>query len=127
MARKLYAIVHDGTFDGDSLYYCPNCQVPYTKGMTIDNIRQAYLKQIEEAEKGNPFTYSHDEWVNETNKIRGAWILDSRGLAACEAVWDSEPGNDSATYNCNTSAKHVADSMCIRIIGCKPNSTRTDL
>ena len=122
MARKLVAVVYgsDG-FDGDSAFYAPNSQVPYTPRMTLSEVRRAYLLQLVEDNVNNPF-YSQDEMEDEANQIVGAWVMDTKGLKALGAIWAHQPGNDSATYNLNSVAKGVADTICVRRIGRRPTN-----
>ena len=114
-SKKLVAVVHDSTGDGDSAYYCPNSQVPYKKGMTLQDIRKTYFDKMMEKEINNPF-FCEQSAREDADGISGAWILDERGERACSAVWNSNHGNDSETYACNRAAKAVAAEICIKEI-----------
>jgi len=46
MTTKLFAMVHDGTFDGDSAFYCPGSEVPFIDGMTLEDVRKAYATKL---------------------------------------------------------------------------------
>lgn len=37
---KLFAIVHDGTFDGDSSFHCPGEEVPYKEGQSWSEVKK---------------------------------------------------------------------------------------
>ena len=104
---KLFAIGHDATFDGDNAFTCPDPTVEYRDGMTLADIRAAWVQ-----------TAGDDEFAKETvQEMRGAWIVDEKGLRACRAVWESDPGNDSSVYSANRSAKHVAEAICVKKVG----------
>jgi hypothetical protein len=115
LKAKLYVVPHDGTFDGDSCFYCPVRTFPYKQGMTLDDIKKLYFKLVTKDEKKNPF-YEEKEFWEEAQAIKGAWVLDEKGMRACNAIWDSDPGNDSAVYACNRAAKRVAAEICVKEI-----------
>lgn len=104
---KLFAIAHDTTFDGDSGFYCPDPVVEYHEGMVLEDIRVAFV-----------LAAGNDDFARETaQEMKGAWIVSEQGLRACRAVWEADPGNDSATYACNRAAKHVAEAICVKRVG----------
>jgi len=118
--KELLAIVHDGTFEGDSNYYCPGSEVPYKNGQTWNEIKEAFLKQ-----KMKDDGWDSDDmagFIEEFgyDKIAGAWIVTKAQFEMIELVWESDPGNDSAVYACNYTAKCMADKSCITYLGKKP-------
>lgn len=112
MARKLFAVVNDGTFDGDSAYYCPGNQIPYRQGMSLKQVVEIYRKMLEAGDPGDP--EFNEELVD---GVTGAWVVDAKSLKILEIVWDSNPGNDSAVYNCNYIAKCIAARLAIKTLG----------
>jgi hypothetical protein len=125
---KLFAIVHDGSFDGDNTFYCPDDRVEFKEGQNIRDIRQAYHEKRVKADVGDQTLTPEEvrevtDMVNEdyTSQIKGAWIVDEDGLKAIEGLYEHiTPGNDSACYALNRAAKSLAHSLALRYPGRKP-------
>lgn len=128
MKKKLYAVFHDGTFDGDNAFYAPNGPEVPSADVTIAQIKKLHLEQERarmEKEAGNTeedVQQSLKEIKTEDHpKVKGVWIIDERTKKAAEAIWDViDPGNDSSTYACNRAAKAVVDAQAIKRIGKRP-------
>lgn len=145
--EKLYFLPYDGTFDGDNIFYCPDNHYPYKDGMSLNDMKEAIRQQ-----GNKDGEYLTDEEINENIKealakgwlkkplsmkerssygglansmiaeIKGAWIVDKKGLSALFKLVDSmDPRGDSLTYACNRAAKSMADSICIKRVGKKPH------
>lgn len=120
---KLFAIVHDGTFEGDSNYHCPREEVPYKEGQSWDEIKEAFLQQEMKKWGGNINDAAElAEFIEEFGyqDITGAWVITEKQLEIISLVWESDPGCDSAVYRCNYIAKCIADKACIKHLGKKP-------
>ncbi len=112
---KLTAILHDGTFDGDSAFYCPDHtgNDKYKKGTTLNQLSKKFWKiMVKEL-------VSEEEDVQKDYPVKGAWIVDEKGMKVISVIWESDPGNDSATYACNRAAKRVAQIVAIKCLGKK--------
>jgi hypothetical protein len=124
--QKLFAIFHDGTFDGDSAFYCPDDSMPYSGENLRDLKKKFHEKKLKEdwpelskADKESRDSAMQD--IKEDWPIDGAWIVDTKTIKAIQAIWDEvDPGNDSATYACNRAAKAVANALAIKKLGKKP-------
>jgi len=138
--EKLWFCLHDGYLDGDSSYHCPpEYKLPYKEGMTLNDMIEAVKKEgIKVGE------YHTEEQIRQCLKeckidkepdmesdggmfnyivhggVKGAWILDKKGLDACEEIWEDDPHNDSAVYACNRAAKRIANKLCVKHIGKRP-------
>lgn len=120
---KLFALIHDGYFDGDSEFYFPDNAVPYSAGMTIGQLKEAYIVVLRERLKG--FGYHQQEIDAEVQDVRecvfenikGAVVVDEKVIKALKAIWESDPGSDSGVYGCNRSAKRVAWCLKQSFIG----------
>lgn len=121
MKRERYwAILHDGTFDGDSAFFCPDDKVPY-KGETFKDIQKRFLdlKRKEYKDRNNEFEITAE--IAEDYNAEGAWIVDNNTLKLLEKIWDAaDPHNDSATYTTNRIAKKMAHILSTKKFGkCK--------
>lgn len=120
---KLFAILHDGHFSGDSSFYFPSYAIAYEAGTSLDTLKQRHLDLIKKQE---------EEYKSSENEIReqleywggvlkeevvGAVIVDERAIKAMNAIWEADPGSDSATYTCNRAAKRVAWELKVFTIG----------
>ena len=126
---KLFAIVHDGTFDGDSGFWVDSDRIKYKEGQGIRDVRAAYhahrIKLDVESQKDLSPEVMRDacDEINETytSQIKGAWIVDEDGLKVINAVLDAHgpPGGDHAAYRMNRSAKALANALAIKRLGKK--------
>jgi len=116
--EKLFAIVHDGTFEGDSNYQCPGEKIPYKDGQTWNEIKEAFLKQRMKDEGYDDVAEFIEEFGYD--KIAGAWVVTEKQFEMIELVWESDPGCDSAVYTCNYTAKCMAEKACVAYLGKKP-------
>lgn len=120
---KLFAFVHDGTCDGDNTFYFPSYPIPYEQGMTLDQLKEGHLKA--HADQMRSFGQAEKEIEaelgvlkeEEISEIKGAVVVEEAAVKAMNAIWNSDPGNDSAVYSCNRAAKNVAWSMAKHVIG----------
>lgn len=124
--NKLFAIFHDGTFDGDSAFYCPDDRIPY-HGETMKELRkQFHEKKLKEdwpelAKAVGESRKTAEEEVRETWPIEGAWIVDQKTINVAQAIWDEvDPHGDSTSYACNRAAKAVVNHLAIKRLGKKP-------
>ena len=103
---KLYAILHDGTLEGDNLFYVsPESAIPYEEGITLKQLADKALEKeiiFEEEDK---------------QYVAGAWIVDEKTLDAIEAVWQGLEGGDRETYTTNRSAKNIAAKLAVKTLG----------
>jgi hypothetical protein len=123
MKTKLFAFVHDGTFHGDSIFYFPTHPIPYEAGMSLSQIKDGHLTAVAkvaidlgcspEAVRDDVQTAREEHLV----EIKGAVIVDEKVAKAMKAIWESEPGNDSAVYSCNRACKRVAWTLRRLTIG----------
>lgn len=120
---KLFAIVHDGTFDGDSSFHCPGEEVPYKEGQSWSEVKKTFLQQRMKEWGGNindaaEFAEFIEEFGYEN--AAGAWIVTENQLETIRLVWESYPNRDSETYMCNQIAKLIANKICTKHIGKTP-------
>ena len=109
----LFAILHDGTFHGDSAFYFPGETIPFEVGMTLEAVKAAYIKgHVERLKKdGIPDEDLKGEIecvMEDLADVKGAVVVNEKVVTAMEAIWESDPGNDSAVYACNRASKRVA-------------------
>ncbi len=120
---KLFALVHDGTFDGDSLFYFPSHPVPYKAGMPLEEIKEGHFKVVADTMRKYGSTEKEiaidmiDYREDHIEDIKGAIIVPESAVKAMDAVWKADPCNDSATYGCNRAAKHVGWELKLFTIG----------
>ena len=120
---QLFALAHDGFFDGDNSFYFPSYPIPYVDGMTLNDVKKGHLKLHEDEMRRDGASQGSIKAELECIKedtiglIKGAVVVDGKTIKAMSAIWESEPGNDSAVYGCNRSAKRVAWTMRKRVIG----------
>lgn len=124
--NKLFAIFHDGTFDGDNAFFCPDNRIPY-HGETMKALRYKFhemmlkedwpeLAKADDESRAVAEQQVRDEWP-----IEGAWIVDQKTINVAQAIWDAiEPGGDHTTYACNRAAKAVVSQLAIKRLGKKP-------
>ena len=125
--KKLYAIVHDGSFDGDNTFCCPSDRVEFTEGQTLQEVQQAYhikrlAEEVEDPKKISPEKLREiSDCLKEdyTDEIKGAWIITAEGLKIIEGMHDVAGGigNDSACYMLNRAAKGVASMLATKTLG----------
>jgi len=125
---KLFAIVHDGTFDGNSVFYCPDNKVEYKKGLTILDVKKDFLHKMVIDEGGDPLANGEltpaevvliGDQVTDTYQVEGAWIVDEDGLKILEKIWDAMgPGADLDANHCT---KVIAHMLAIKTLGKKPS------
>jgi hypothetical protein len=122
--EPLVAIVHNGTFEGDSNYHVPGTEIEYIEGMSWEKVAETYLKKRMEEENCQDMDVS--EFIEEFGyeDMCGAWILTKDQLELISLVWESDPGNDSAVYRCNYTAKCMADKACVKHLGKKPKVSK---
>jgi hypothetical protein len=116
--RKLFVMPHDGTWDGESAFYYPDSALPYKHGMTLEDVRTAYVKQQLGDNKQNPFCDPTDYVQQEAAEMKGAWILTQATMDILhEIVEAADPGSDGAVYRCNTICKRVSQRLAVRVLG----------
>ena len=125
---KLFAIIHDETFDGDSIFCCPSDRVEFTEGLTILNIKKAFIDKMILEEGGEPLEKGElttvevrniSDQVLETYDVKGAWIVDEDTLRILEQIWDAtKSGADHQTNHC---AKKIVHMLAIKMLGKKPS------
>jgi len=123
---KLYAIFHDGSFDGDSGIYCPDDRLPYNGENMRDLRKKFYEKKLKEdwpnlarADKESRNAAMQD--IKDQWMIDGAWVVDANAVKAIQAIWDGiQPWGDHSSYICNRAAKVVANALAIKKLGKKP-------
>jgi len=112
-SKKLFVIPYGADkFEGDSGFYCPEPYFNYKVGMTLEDVRQAWVKHTANGCGKEELA----EIEVQSKDIKGAWVVDQKGINASGAVWNSDPGNDGAVYRCNKTAKHVVDEICVKEI-----------
>ncbi len=118
--NKLYAIVDDGEMMGDSEFYCPTSRIEYHEGMTITEIREAFLREeivkLKTEDWENPVLEELEEEIREmASHIKVAWVVTQQIIDALE---NSAPecGNDSAVYTVNRTMKGMASNLCSKTI-----------
>ena len=109
----LFAILHDGTFHGDSAIYFPGDHVPFEAGMTLEAVKAAFMKsKVDQMKKlgvlDEDVKAEVENILEGFSDIRGAVIVSGKVIEAMDAIWESDPGNDSAVYACNRASKRVA-------------------
>ena len=111
--EKLFVIPYGADkFEGDSAFYCPEPYFNYKEGMTLEDVRKEWVEMTAQG-----CGKSEREGIELTSKdIVGAWVVDQKTINASGAVWNSDPGNDSAVYHCNSAAKEVVDEICVKEI-----------
>jgi len=55
----------------------------------------------------------------------GFWIVNEATREAANVIWNSEPGNDGATYACNRAAKEICNGQQVNVVA-RPGWTITD-
>ena len=108
---KLWAILHDGTFQGDSGFSCPGSCVEYKKGQTLKQLSQIYWDYLVKTDG-----YCEED-IKEDFPIKGAWILTNEHKNIVELVWECDPRGDSVVYQCNHTAKKMAANLAIKHLG----------
>lgn len=119
--RKLFALLHDGTFDGDSTFYFPDNPIPYSGEKTLAPLKKAHRVVVKARLLGLGYTPEgadlEIEDDHDLKAVRGAVVVTEDVIKAMSAVWESNPGNDSAVYSCNRAAKRIAWSLKRSFIG----------
>ena len=109
------AILHDGTFDGDSAFYAgteehaPSGVFVYN-GENLGDLKQKMFESIKDVDEGAK------ELVD---TVVGAWILDEKGIRKMEKL-DAGLGYaecDSACYSNNRTRKIVASVLAEETLG----------
>ena len=102
-AKKLYAVPF-GTDDiaGDSSFYAPG-GLTLRASDTFDTLLDRYATEAQ----GD---------ISDDEQPIGFWIIDQRTKKAADAVWEADPGCDSATYACNRSAKAICRQLAVKTI-----------
>jgi hypothetical protein len=130
---KLFALIHDGTLDGDSTFYAGAEKIEYKLGQNIHEIIKNFLnaevakrcKDLEAEEPVGPLDPVEtrlivDEVTDQYKDAKGAWIVDEETILAIEALWDAaDPSNDSASYAANRAAKGMAHRLAFKRLGRK--------
>jgi hypothetical protein len=121
---KLVAICYgDDGFAGDSAFNVPPPEdelIVYKEGMKFVDVKKAWLAHWR-AQFGPECTKEDLRLELEMyGEPAGAWIVSKPALDAASLVWESDPGNDSAVYNCNHIAKLTLDDLCIKRLGAMP-------
>ncbi len=107
---KLFAILHDGTTEGDNQFSFPSKPLRYKKGMSVDDLVKSYLANEEDKEYAN-------EMMEE---VAGAVIVTPQTIKKMEMIWDVfDPGCDSAVYKCNNACKRLALQEAVKHLGKK--------
>jgi len=117
---KLYAIVDDGSMDGDSAYYCPGSHVPYREGMTLAEIRETWheanVKDLYGTDDKSSIDPEDLAYTREdADAIAVAWVVTEKQLEQLGNGWP-DVGNDSATYAANRTMKTMAAAMALKTI-----------
>ena len=118
MKKQQLFVIPYGTdgFEGDSGFYCPEPYFKYDKIVNLDDVRQAWINHTA---KGCG-KEERAEIEEDAKDIKGAWVVDMKGIRAAGAIWETDPGCDSAVYRCNSASKHVAEEVCLMHVGKKP-------
>ncbi len=123
--KKLFAIVDDGNMNGDSPYNV-GIQVKYEKGMSLEDIRNAYIakrgkEEFWPDERARPDFEEikkvfEEELGNVAKNIKVAWIVDAKSLKIIENSFPDDIRNDSECYAANRSAKALTRQLATKII-----------
>lgn len=104
--KKLFALLCDGTLEGDSLFYsCGDAFLPYTEGEC----------QYSLLDKWQEVCYNGDDMSEYYHCVTEAWVVDEAVVEYCNQL--EEPGcSDSISYVANTMRKSHAQDHTIKII-----------
>lgn len=122
------AILHDGSFDGDSQFYAggsvsPTGGIFAYNGQSLEELKEEYRAAL--TEDG----WDDEEGIAEmVNAVQGAWVLNAAGAQTLNDMIDSagEIGNDSATYRLNRQAKTMAARLAVKQLQPDPSHTDVD-
>lgn len=117
---ELVALMHDGTFEGDSGFNVPGSEIPYKEGDTLKELTRRFYNKLAKEDGYEEDSEEGIEYAKEmTGAVKGAWIVTKDQLDTISLVWESDPGNDSAVYMCNHTAKKMAHHLCVKHLGKK--------
>lgn len=118
MKTKLWAILHDGTFDGDSAFFCPDDKIAYKDGETLRDIKKRFLDFKRKELKATVEDKDELAEIAEDYDAKGAWIVDNNTIKLLESIWDAaDPCDDSGTYITNRIAKRMACILSVKKFG----------
>jgi hypothetical protein len=113
-SKKLFAILHDGSMNGDCsgdvMDYFPVTEVTVT------------LKDLKAMSRDQMIIAGYDsaEIKDELKEMKGAWIIEESTTELMSAVVEAvDPGCDSTAYACNRALKAIARKLAIASVGKK--------
>lgn len=115
LKTKLFAILHDGTMDGDCAGDPKNMfDVTYRPDIRMDEVIDMYRAKRFKENEGEWFEEDEDELTD----LKGGWIVNESTVDLMEAVADAvDPGNDSSVYSLQRALKAIARKLSIHNFG----------
>lgn len=98
---------------GDHEFYAPDDAIEYNEGDTFETLverknSERFKEYIDALASGEISQEEYDEEVEFAEEIAGFWLVEEDKLELAALVWPNGGcGTDSATYQCNHSAKRI--------------------
>lgn len=120
MTDKLYAILDDGNFDGDSYFQGIDQALDYTEGMSLEDLKKEFAQKYAVDMYADGYDELDDSEKKEIDdiikKIKLAWIIDQKAADTASAVFPNHIGNDGALYAAMAASKRVIDKMALKTL-----------
>ena len=133
---KMYAIPHDGTMDGNSIFIVPGVKIPYHGREDIADMRVKFVlanlaerkresKENEKYEWHKPITDAqwqefNEDQMQDASKIEGFWIVEEETLDLLQCIWEVDTDSAYGSDIINACAKRLAHCMSVEILGSEP-------
>jgi len=120
MTNKLYAVLDDGKFEGDSYFQGVDQAIDYTEGMSLTDLKAKFAQKYAVDMYGGDYEELDDadrEDIDDiVRKIKVAWIIDQKGIDIATAVFPDYIGSDGVLYTAMAASKRVISKMAIKVI-----------
>lgn len=112
-----FAIMHDGSMDGDNIFYALTDVVNVTgigdgAGNSFERMLGLYGEKLDDE------GWDAEEITEQLSEVKGAWIVTQETIDLMGEVADAvDPGSDSLTYALNRALKAIARKQAVHTVG----------